>query len=93
MLRPTEPCHRIGGGDVNNLKLKPAEERLQPTGISVLIGGTPEQAAADFRRVFGRHSSLGKKAAVVGSADLDKIREAGFDVIEIRLPTFQATAG
>ena len=46
-------AHRIGGADASNLTLKPAEERLDPPGISVLIGGTPEQAAADFRRVFG----------------------------------------
>ena len=75
-------CHRIGGGGAGNLHLKPAEGKLNPPGISVLVGGTPDQAAADFRRVFGAHSSLGKKAAVVGSTDIDLVRAAGFDVIE-----------
>ncbi len=46
------------------------------------MGGTAKQAAADFRRVFGPRSIPGKKAAVVGTAALDKIRGAGFDVIE-----------
>jgi hypothetical protein len=45
------------------------------------MGGTPEQAAADVRRVFGPGSSLGKKARVVGTAAVEKIRGAGFDVI------------
>jgi hypothetical protein len=64
------------------LKLRPAEAHLNPPRISVLVGGTAQQAAADFRRVFGPQSSLGKKAKVVGTATLDGIRDAGFDVIE-----------
>jgi hypothetical protein len=46
-----------------------------------LIGGTPEEAATDVRRVFGPKSSLGKKATVVGSAALDALRALGFDVV------------
>src|SRR5438128_735174 len=75
-------CHRIGGGDTSNLRLRPAEEKRNPPGISVLIDGTAEMAAADFRRVFGPRSSLGRKASVVGTAEIEKVREAGFDVIE-----------
>ena len=82
MNAPNVSCHRIGGGDSANLKLKPAETNLNPPGISVLVGGTAQQAAGDFRRVFGPHSSLAKKAKVVGTAALDRIRDAGFDVIE-----------
>ena len=48
----------------------------------MLIGSSAEQAAADFPRVFGPHSLLGKKARVVGTAELGKIRDRGFDVIE-----------
>lgn len=76
-----ESCHRIGGGDANNLALRPQEALLNPPGISVLLGGTPEEAAADMRRVFGPKSSLGKKARVIGSAALDAVRALGFDVI------------
>jgi hypothetical protein len=77
-----EVCHRIGGGSSANLRLQRPEERLSPPGISVLLGGTPEQAAGDFRRVFGPKSSPGRKASVVGTAEIGKIRDAGFDVIE-----------
>jgi hypothetical protein len=78
----TTPCHRIGGAEPANLSLKPAEAQLNPPGVSVLVGGTAQQAAADFRRVFGPQSSLGRKASVVGTASLDRIRDTGFDVIE-----------
>jgi hypothetical protein len=81
MLPEEIVCHRIGGGEANNLKLKPAEMNLDPPGISVLIGGSPHQAASDFRRVFGRNSSLGKKAATIGTAMIATIRAVGFDVI------------
>jgi hypothetical protein len=76
-----EVVHRIGGGDPTNLTLKPAEENLDPPGISVLIGGTPEQAAADMRRVFGPRSALGRLARVVGTAEFKAIRAMGFDII------------
>ena len=80
-----EVAHRIGGGDASNLTLKPAEEKLDPPGFSVLIGGTPDQAAADFRRVFCARSILGRLAHVVGTAEVRAIRAIGFDVIA--LPT------
>ena len=73
--------HRVGGGDEKNLGLKPAEAKLNPPGISVLIGGTPADTAADFRRVFGPRSSLGRLASTVGTAEIEQIRKAGFDVI------------
>jgi hypothetical protein len=83
-----EVAHRIGGGDASNLTLKPAEEKLDPPGISVLLGGTPEQAAADMRRVFGPRSTLGRLARVVGTAEIKAIREMGFDVIAAKTDNF-----
>lgn len=77
--------HRVGGGDAKNLALKPAEANLNPPGISVLIGGTPADTAAAFRRVFGPKSSLGRAARTVGTAAVEHIRALGFDVIA--LPT------
>lgn len=74
-----EVAHRIGGAA--RLTLKPHEVPLDPPGISVLLGGTPELAAADMRRVFGPRSTLGRLAAIVGSAKVEQIRAAGFDVI------------
>jgi hypothetical protein len=83
-----EAAHRIGGGDASNLTLRPAEEKLDPPGFSVLIGGTPEQAAADFRRVFGARSTLGRLACVVGTAEIRAIRAIGFDVIAVPTNNF-----
>jgi hypothetical protein len=81
-------CHRIGGGGSQNLALRPAEARLDPPGISVLLGGAPGQAAADLRRVFGPKSPLGRRATGVGTAELDDIRNLGFDVIPDRSQHF-----
>ncbi|MFT5522769.1 MAG: RHS repeat-associated protein, partial [Pirellulaceae bacterium] len=80
-LPGSDEAQRIGGGAASNLTLKPAEERLDPPGISVHIGGTPEDAAEAMRRVFGRRSTLGRLARVVGTAEIAAIRRAGFDVI------------
>ena len=87
-LPDNEVAHRIGGGDASNLTLKPAEEKLDPPGISVFIGGTPEQAAADMRRVFGPRSTLGRLARVVGTAEIKAIRSIGFDVIAVPTNNF-----
>ncbi|MGO8902370.1 MAG: RHS repeat-associated core domain-containing protein [Isosphaeraceae bacterium] len=80
--------HRVGGGDEKNLGLKPAEAKLNPPGISVLIGGMPADTAADFRRVFGPRSSLGRLASTVGTAEIEQIRKAGFDVIPVPTKNF-----
>jgi hypothetical protein len=80
-------CHRIGGGDASNLELKPFEAKLNPPGISVLLGGTPQQAAADWRTVFPKPVAS-TKAQIVGTAKVDKIRELGFDVIPLPTPNF-----
>ena len=82
-----DSCHRIGGGDARNLELKPHEANLNPPGVSVLIGGTPQQAAADWRAVFSKPGPSAK-AGTIGSADLDRIRELGFDVIPMPTPNF-----
>jgi hypothetical protein len=80
--------HRVGGGDANNLGLKPHEAKLDPPCISVLIGGTPAEAAVAFRRVFGPKSSLGRAASTVGTAEIEQIRAAGFDVIAVPTSNF-----
>ena len=80
-------CHRVGGGDAGNLELKPQEAKLIPPGISVLVGGTPRQAADDWRRVFTKPGPSAR-AATIGTADIDAIRRAGFDVIPFPTPNF-----
>jgi hypothetical protein len=78
--------HRIGGGSVENLALKPTEEDLDPPGISVFHGGRPGEAAAAMRRHFPRMARRGK--AVVGSTIALKVRAAGFNVIMNPTPRF-----
>jgi hypothetical protein len=76
--------HRIGGGQIDNLRLKPREETLDPAGFSVLLGGTPIQAADQMRQAFrdpAKFARLHRDAEVVGSATVEAIRSAGFDVI------------
>ncbi len=74
-------AHRIGGGQATNLSLKPTEARLNPPGISVLLGGTPEDAARDVRTALPHATRLHQAARTVGTATVDDIRAAGFEVI------------
>jgi hypothetical protein len=71
--------HRIGGGAAGNLLLKPAEAQLTPPGLSLLSGGSPEEAARAMRQQFPRMAPQGQ--TVVGSATVGQIRKAGFEVI------------
>lgn len=80
--------HRVGGSDEKHLALKPHEAKLDPPGISVLIGGTPAETAAAFRRVFGPKSSLGKAARTVGTAEIEQIQTAGFEVVPVPASNF-----
>jgi hypothetical protein len=57
-LAPGLVVHRIGGGAVANLRLKPRERSLTPPGISVILGGTPQDAADQMRQAFPRAQGL-----------------------------------
>ncbi len=76
--------HRIGGGSIINLRLKPAEEALGPPGFSVLLGGTPGDAAEQMRQAFPdprKFARLHSLAETVATATVAGIRIAGFDVL------------
>ncbi|MBL9168656.1 MAG: RHS repeat-associated core domain-containing protein [Verrucomicrobiales bacterium] len=70
--------HRMGGK--SNMGLTSAEDALNPPGFSVLIGGSPQEAAFQFRTAFPfpRTIALSK---TVGSAKISSVRAAGFDVV------------
>jgi hypothetical protein len=51
-IAPAMVVHRIGGGSVANLRLSQIDLSLQPPGISVLLGGTPQEAAEQMRQAF-----------------------------------------
>ncbi len=73
--------HRIGGGTVDNLRLKPAEASLNPVGISVLKNPTPGEAAKQIRTCFPMATRLHEAAKTVGTISEELIRSAGFDII------------
>jgi hypothetical protein len=73
--------HRIGGGSVENLRLKAQEARLNPPGISVLKAPTPREVADQIRTAFPRAVDLHEAAKTVGTTTVEKNRAAGFDVV------------
>jgi len=82
-LSPDTTVHRIGGGGLMNLRLKPPEKSLVPPGFSVLLGGTPPEAAEQMRQAFPdpvKFVRLHAQAEVVGSTTVAAIVQAGFAV-------------
>ena len=73
--------NRIGGGSVENLRLKEAEKKLTPPGISVLLAVPPEVAAEQMRGQFPKATGLINASQVTGVSSLDAVRSAGFDVM------------
>lgn len=73
--------HRIGGGSVENLRLKPQETTLIPPGISLLQSPSPGEAARQIQEAFPAADRLHEATRIVGSTTVDHIRSAGFDVI------------
>jgi hypothetical protein len=82
--------HRIGGGSIQNLRLKSREKTIARPGISVLAEPTSGDAARAIRSAFPRATRLHAEAGTVGSATVGQIRAAGFDVVSspsINLPS------
>ena len=77
----TGDIHRIGGGSVENLRLKPREAHLNPPGISVLKASSPSDAGRQIRDAFPDAEGLHEAAKVVGSTTTERIRSVGFDLI------------
>jgi hypothetical protein len=75
--------HRIGGGGVENLRLKPREAALKQPGISVLKAPSPGAAAQQMRSAFPAAKALHTVANTVGSTTETLIRAAGFDIIHL----------
>src|SRR5438552_2929921 len=65
--RGARDIHRIGGGNVANLRLKPAEKGLAPPGISVLRAMTPGAAASQIRASFPNATALHALSRIIGS--------------------------
>jgi len=66
---------------MTKLTLSVADAQLTPPGISVLLGGSPQEAAAQMRRAFPGSRKWQATATTVGSTTAGAIRAAGFDVV------------
>ncbi len=83
-VAPETAVYRVGGAGAANLQLKPSEHALQPPGISVLLGGTPQEAADLIRSAFPdpvQHARLHAEAARVGTTTAADLRQAGFEIV------------
>jgi hypothetical protein len=80
--------HRVGGGGVGNLRLTSTDRAQTPPGLSVLLGGTPQEAADAMRLAYPGSRKWRALAGVVGSAGAGAIRAAGFDVIPVPTDNF-----
>ena len=66
---------------MENLRLKPREAILNPPGISLLQAPSPEDVARQLREAFPAADALHNAAQVIASTTVDKIRQAGFEVL------------
>lgn len=73
--------HRVGGGSVSNLRLSPIDQGLIPPGLSVLLGGTPKEAAVQMRQAFPSSRKWQAASRIVGTTTAAALRQAGFEVI------------
>ncbi len=80
-IAPEAVVHRIGGGSAANMRLSSLDQALSPPGISVLLGGTPEEAATEMRQAFPRSRKWQSRAGTVGSTTAAAIRQAGFEIV------------
>jgi hypothetical protein len=80
-ITPDTVVHRVGGGSVTNLRLSPLDAQQTPPGISVLLRGTPQDAATQMRRAFPGSRKWRETAHTVGTAIVAAIQEVGFDVV------------
>ena len=80
-VTPDTVVHRIGGGSVANLRLSPLDAQQTPPGISVLLHGTPQEAATQMRRAFPGSRKWRDTVQTVGTTTAAAIREVGFDIV------------
>ena len=73
--------HRVGGAAVANLRLSLLDLKETPPGISVLLGGTPQEAATQMRRAYPRSWKWRQTAGTVATGTGGAVKQAGFDVI------------
>jgi hypothetical protein len=73
--------HRVGGGSLGNLRLSSLDHQLTPPGFSVLLGRTPQEAAAQMRGAFPHSRKWRSTAQTVGTTTAAALRAAGFEIV------------
>ena len=73
--------HRLGGGNITNLRLSVLEQKLTPPGISLLLGGTPQGAATQMRQAFPNSRKWRDSAQTVGTTTAAAIRQTDFNLV------------
>ena len=80
-IAPETVVHRVGGGSLTNLRLSAIDRQQTPPGISVLLGGTPQEAAEQMRQAFPKSRKWLQTVSIVGTTTAESIRQAGFEII------------
>ena len=80
-VAPGLAIHRVGGGSVANLRPSALDQQEDPPGLSMLLGGTPREAAAQMRRAFPKSRKWQQSSQIVGTATAAAIRAAGFEIL------------
>lgn len=80
-IAPETVVHRVGGGSMANLRLSPLDQKQTPPGISVLLGGTPQEAVAQMRQAFPNSRKWRETAHTVGTTTAAAVRQAGFEIV------------
>jgi len=80
-LAPETIVHRVGGGSVENLRLSLIDIQQTPPGISLLVGGTPQEAAAQMLSAFPGSRKWRETAHTAGTTTVAAVRETGFEVV------------
>ena len=59
-----------------------------PPGISILLGGTPQQEATQMRQAFPRSRKWRRTAHTVGTTTAAALRQVGFEIVPDSTPRF-----
>jgi hypothetical protein len=86
-MAPDTIVHRLGSATAAGFAPKPAELALNPPGVSLLLGGTPDEAIASMLAAYPR-SRKWQAASAVSSATLAAVQAAGFDVVPDPTPNY-----
>jgi hypothetical protein len=80
-IAPDTVVHRVGDGSAANLRLSTIDRLQTPPGISVLLSGTPQQAAEQMRQAFPKSHKWQQSARTTGTSTAEAIRQEGFEIV------------